>query len=218
MSKTYVWDRFVRSFHWIAVVAFFTAYLTGEEDSALHTYAGYLLGILVISRIVWGFIGSPHARFSDFVCGPRGVITYLKGFVGGAVRHYLGHNPAGGWMVLALLLGLTLTVASGIEVLGLEGHGPLARVQIQKPDPTRMDTATVARLNAARRARHDAEEWWEEIHELAANVTLGLVGIHVVGVVAASLRHRENLVRAMVTGYKDSPGEFRPPRSRSSRT
>ena len=204
-NRVYVWDRFVRLFHWTLVAAFATAYLTGEEETSWHFYAGYLICALLISRVVWGFIGSRHARFTDFITPPSAAVGYVKSLVSGPVKYYRGHNPAGGWMVLMLIAALTATVATGLRTLALEGHGPFAIKKLAKPNPDTMSEDEILSLRAARKARHNQKEFWEEVHEVAANGTLALIGLHVLGVVASSLRHRENLARAMVTGYKDEP-------------
>jgi len=207
VNRMPVWDRFVRVFHWALAGAFVVAFLTGEEDSSVHFHAGYLIGALLVARIVRGFVGSRHARFTSFVTGPGPVVAYLRSFAGGPARHFVGHDPAGGWMVLLLLASLTLTVASGLRVYGLEGHGPFAVARLPRPDAATMSASDVGALRAARRDRHRKEEFGEEIHELAANGALVLVGLHVLGVFASSLRHRENLVRAMITGRKTAPGD-----------
>ncbi|MBK8957019.1 MAG: cytochrome b/b6 domain-containing protein [Proteobacteria bacterium] len=204
-NRVYVWDRYVRFFHWTLVAAFTFAYLSGEEETPLHFYAGYLICALLVSRVIWGFIGSRHARFTDFVTPPSAALGYLKSLAGGPIKHYRGHNPAGGWMVLMLLASLTLTVGCGLRTLALEGEGPFAIPKLAKPDATTMSESEIVTLKAARKARRDEEHLWKEIHEFGANTTLALVGLHVLGVVASSLRHRQNLARAMVTGYKDEP-------------
>jgi cytochrome b len=204
-NRVYVWDRFVRCFHWTLVAAFATAYLTGDEETAWHFYAGYLICALLVSRVVWGFIGSPHARFAAFITPPAAAFGYLKSLASGPVKYYRGHNPAGAWMVLMLIGALSLTVGTGLRTLALEGHGPLAITKLAKPNPDTMSETEIITLRAARKERHAKKEFWEEVHELAANTTLTLVGLHVLGVLISSLRHRENLARSMVTGYKDEP-------------
>jgi len=204
-NRVHVWDRYVRFFHWTLVAAFATAYLTGEEEPPWHFYAGYLICALLVSRVLWGVIGSRHARFTDFITPPSAAVAYVRSLVSGPVKYYRGHNPAGGWMVLMLLAALTLTVSTGLRTLALEGHGPFAIEKLAKPNPDTMSESEILALRAARKARHAQKEYWEEVHEFGANTTLALVGLHVLGVVASSLRHRENLARAMVTGYKDDP-------------
>ena len=99
-----VWDPLVRVFHWSLAAGFFTAYLTADEWRKLHVYAGYLIAGLVAFRVVWGLVGSRHARFTDFVAGPKAVGRYLLQLLQGRSPRYLGHNPAGGAMVVALLV------------------------------------------------------------------------------------------------------------------
>ncbi|SCZ49951.1 cytochrome b/b6 domain-containing protein [Thiohalomonas denitrificans] len=172
-----VWDPLIRLFHWSLVAAFTLAYLTEDDFMTLHVYAGYLVGGLVLFRLVWGFIGTRHARFSDFVYAPAAVLAYLKELLLLRAPRYIGHNPAGGAMILVLLGSLLLTTFTGLATYGAEGGGPLA--------------GTVLASGA-----------FEDIHEFFANFTLLLVIIHIGAVVGSSLLHRENLIRAMVTGRK----------------
>ena len=165
-----VWDPFIRVFHWSLVLLFAIAFLTGDEIERMHLWAGYAIAALVVMRIVWGFIGSRYARFSDFVKEPSTVLRYLKQSARLEAPRYIGHNPAGGAMIVLLILML----------IGLSITGHL------------MTT----------------DAFWgskslEEVHEVIAYATLGLVA-HVLGVIVASLEHGENLVRAMVTGRKRS--------------
>lgn len=107
-----VWDPFVRVFHWSLVALFVLAFLTGDESERFHLFAGYTIAALVAARIVWGFIGTRHARFSDFVKGPRAVTEFLMQSLRLKAPRYIGHNPAGGIMILALLfmlIGLSVT-------------------------------------------------------------------------------------------------------------
>ena len=174
-----VWDPLVRALHWTLVGAFLAAFATGDEWLGVHVLAGYTVLGIVSARLIWGVVGTRHARFGDFVRGPRTVLGYLQDVLRGRARRYLGHNPAGGAMIVALLVGLTLTGVSGLLAYGAsELAGPFA--------------------GAFR------DPWWakplEAVHELLANLTLILAGVHVAGVLASSLLHRENLGRAMVTG------------------
>ncbi len=112
-----VWDPLVRIFHWTLVISFVVDYATGDELETIHVWFGYLIAGLLAFRILWGFVGPKHARFSDFVRPPREVLAYLKSLFSGSPRRYLGHNPAGGAMIVALLASLLLTVASGILMI-----------------------------------------------------------------------------------------------------
>jgi cytochrome b len=110
-----VWDAPVRIFHWLMVLCFAGAYLTAESESMrlVHVTLGYTMVGLVGFRLVWGLVGSRHARFSNFVQGPTAVIRYLRSLVSGRPEHYLGHNPAGALAILALLSTTLLLVATG---------------------------------------------------------------------------------------------------------
>lgn len=165
-----VWDPLVRIFHWTLAAAFTIAFATGDELPRLHEMAGYTILGLVTLRVFWGLIGTRHARFSDFVVGPRAVIAYLRDVASFRAKRHVGHNPAGGAMILLLLAVLVVTAATGLLTDSLPKGG----------------------------LRHAAEE----THEFFANGMLALVVVHVAGVIASSLVHGENLVRAMITGRK----------------
>ncbi len=183
LNEIKVWDPLVRVFHWSLASAFFIAYLTEDDWMNVHAYAGYTIGALIAFRLFWGFVGTRHARFSDFVCPPREVFAYLKDMVSFHPKRYIGHNPAGGAMVVALLVSLSLTVLTGMSVYGAEeSAGPLAGFFANSPE--------------------FVGEAFEEIHEFFANFTLFLVVFHVIGVVLAGLQHGENLVRSMFNGLK----------------
>lgn len=202
-----VWDPLVRVFHWSLVAAFALAWLTGDEESVAHAYAGYFIIGLLAFRLLWGFIGSRHARFRDFLYSPRRTIQYLKSLRSGRPEAFLGHNPAGGWMIVLLLVSLILASYTGLKAYGVEGHGPLAAaggvvlvspVQADEEEHERGARAGLADGDGNR----EGEEFWEELHEFFANLTVFLVIIHVAGVVVSSRLHGENLVRAMFTGRK----------------
>ena len=109
-----VWDPLVRVFHWSLVAAFCVAWVTGGESEGVHTFMGYAIAGLVAFRVVWGIVGSRHARFADFLYAPATVIAFLKDTIALRARRYVGHNPAGGIMVVALLVGLVAIIATGI--------------------------------------------------------------------------------------------------------
>jgi cytochrome b len=177
-----VWDPVVRIGHWTLVIAFFTAYFTEDDFLITHVWAGYILGFVVCFRLIWGFVGTSNARFTSFVRSPSTTIKYLADLARKRSRRYIGHNPAGGAMILALLILLAGTVFSGVMVYGLEdGAGPLAGFLTKNAEQ---------------------EELWEEIHEVIANLTLLMVGVHVAGMLFSAYAHRENLIKAMITGRK----------------
>lgn len=202
-----VWDLFVRVFHWSVAVGFFVAYFTEDGPITLHVWAGYVVGALVVLRIVWGFVGPKHARFSDFVCPPGVVFRYLRDLIMLRGRRYLGHSPAGGAMVVVLLVGLLVTVGSGLVLYAIEENaGPLAGIVTGAP--TQESAPIVGEDEESGYERGEgSEELWEEAHEVLANLTLVLVILHIAGVFLASYVHHENLTRAMLTGRKRAPSE-----------
>ncbi len=202
-ATVYVWDLLVRSFHWILVAAFFIAYLVAEEAFSIHLWAGYLIAALVAIRIIWGFVGPEHARFRDFIYRPVAVLRYVYNLV--LLRpereRYVGHSPAGGAMVIALLLSLLITLATGLLSYGADHHaGPLAGLFPQTAVTTNVESVPAAPVN--REGREHEGSIWREAHDLFANLTLALVLLHVGAVLFASFAHRENLIRSMLTGYK----------------
>lgn len=175
-----VWDPLIRIFHWALVLLFITSYLSGDEWDTLHIYSGYAITGLLAFRLIWGFIGTRYARFSEFVRSPADIKAYLKSLLHGNAKRYIGHNPAGGAMIIALILMLCGTVFSGMALLASDGQGPLAGTFLQAIP----------------------EDFTEEIHEFFANGMLLLIALHIGGVIVSSLLHKENLIRAMFTGRK----------------
>lgn len=168
-EKILVWDLPTRLGHWLLAAAFAVAWLTGESESwrLLHVAAGALMGAIVLFRLLWGIVGSRHARFASFAAAPRAAFVYLRELVRGCAPHFAGHNPAAAWAIFALLALIVVVAASGWCAY-----------------------ASVAGQVS------------EELHEAAANALLLVVALHLAGVVAGSLAHRENLARAMLSGRK----------------
>lgn len=168
-----VWDPMVRVFHWGLVASFATAWFTSEEIRSLHEWAGYVAGGLVALRLVMGFAGSHYARFTQFIRSPAATVAYLRDLIKGRERRYIGHNPLGGLMVLALIVTMAAIATTGY-----------------------MQTTDMFWGYA----------WVEDTHEFLARLMVLFVGIHLSGVLVESLRHRENLVAAMISGSKRMPG------------
>jgi len=207
LATVKVWDPLVRLFHWSLVAAFAIAWLTGEEESRLHEFSGYAIIGLVLVRIVWGFIGTRYARFSNFVYRPSTVLGYVRELLCGKPGHYLGHNPLGGVMILALLVSLLAAGVTGLALQGAEqGTGPFASLStgtsMAMPGMIAKAAADDDEGGNGEEEDDDNEELWEELHEFSANLTLLLVALHIAGVIIGSLVHRENLVRSMFTGRK----------------
>ena len=220
MKIVKVWDPFVRLFHWSLVAGVITQLATAEDWKSVHAKVGYIIAVILPVRIIWGIVGSPHARFADFVYPPADIFGYLKDLIKGRPKHYIGHNPAGGAMVCMLLFFLILTTLAGLKTLGAEGKGPLALRQ--KNAVTRAWADDDRHSEGENASRHDAMDqngryphsragnkaqvhFWKEIHETLVGISLFLIGLHICGVVASSYVHRENLILAMITGKKKVP-------------
>ncbi len=108
-----VWDPFVRAFHWTLAASFAICWFSAQGWEDLHDWVGYFAGSLVLARILWGFAGGRYARFAQFVRSPRVVVAYLGAIAWGSETRFLGHNPAGGAMIVALLIIVAATAASG---------------------------------------------------------------------------------------------------------
>jgi len=164
-----VWDLGVRLFHWCLVAAFATAYLTADDAEAAHRWAGYAALALVACRVVWGFVGSRHARFTDFVPSPRAFARYVARLLRGRGPRHRGHNPAAAVMILFLLAAMVAIGATGWLMATDWGWGSDAL---------------------------------ETLHEGTVELTLVAIAVHVAAAIVESVRHRENLVLSMLTGYK----------------
>jgi cytochrome b len=164
-----VWDPVVRLFHWTLALGCIANLTVLREVEPAHELVGYVILGAIAIRILCGFVGSAHARFSDFVAGPRELADYLGSLLRGKAPRYVGHNPAGGLMMLALIGLSTICGVTGVMM------------------------------------EQDAfwgVEWVEDIHETAANLILALAILHVLAALFESWHHRENLIRAMITGRK----------------
>jgi cytochrome b len=184
-ERVLVWDLPLRLFHGLLAAAFLTAWLTRDARYLhVHAFAGYAVAALLAFRLVWGFVGGVYARFGSFTFGWRAVRDYLAAVAARRPSHFLGHNPAGSWAVYALLALSLLIVLSGVLTLGgEEQHGPLAGW---------LDFAQGERAHT--------------IHAALAWIALGTIVIHLAGVAVESWLQRENLPRAMLTGYKRGRG------------
>jgi cytochrome b len=167
-STVRVWDPLIRLFHWSLVVSV-SVCLILEAGTKIHRFAGYVAAGLIIFRLLWGMVGSHHARFTSFITGPGAVVRYLRSLTSGSPEHHHGHNPAGAAMIVLLLLALIFSAGSGV-LLNTDAFW--------------------------------GAEWLEDFHELVSQSLYILLPIHLLGVVVSSVLHKENLVRAMITGDK----------------
>lgn len=184
-----VWDLPVRLFHWALVICFAVSWASVELadvfDNAMqiHLYAGYTMLSLVLFRILWGIFGSSTARFSQFVTGLRPTLAYATTFFTPRTRAYIGHNPMGGWAVIAMLVLLGIQVGTGLFAHDdLLTSGPLAH--------------TVS---------SDLSDTMSDIHQTAFNFLLAMVGIHIAAVLFYRFYKHNDLITTMFTGYKTLP-------------
>ena len=184
-----VWDRFLRFFHWSLVLCFATSFISGEvHASGIHELVGYVLCLLLAARVYWGFKGGEYARFRAFIFPISEVLSYLRSMLKGNPRHYYGHNPAGALMVFTLLGVLAVIFASGFLSLGtIDFEGPLVFL--------------------ANRVSDETSYAFRHLHGFLTHAVLVLVLLHLLGVLVGSIQHKENLVRAMLTGRKSPPSQ-----------
>jgi len=184
-ERVRLWDPLTRLFHWLLAAAVTASLLLGHFGPAvmtLHFYSGYLIAGLLAFRIVWGVVGPPPVRFWNVIAGPKTVLAYLTHVFQRRPSHWPGHNPLGGWAVIAMLLVLTGQVATGL-VTDPEDYinvGPLAHL---------VSTET----------RYTANAW----HELFSDILLGLIALHVAAIAFYRLWKREDLIGPMIHGKKD---------------
>ena len=173
-----VWDEPVRLFHWALVALIGCSWWTGKTHAMdWHRLSGYAILGLVVFRLFWGFAGPRTARFADFVGGPRRVLAYARRMSAPPERP--GHNPVGGWSVVAMLGALAVMVSAGLFAVDVDGleSGPLS-------DWLSFDTG--------RQAAH--------VHAFVFNLLLGLIGLHVLAIVVHRVWFRHDLLRPMITG------------------
>jgi cytochrome b len=181
-----VWDGPTRLFHWLLLALVVIAWLTGEGEGGtgdIHRYAGEAIAGLIVFRVIWGFFGGEHARFSDFAAGPTVILAHVRNLFTGKPTRHLGHNPLGGLAVFLLLATVAVIVVTGLFSGGEENAGPFAGL------------------------------WGLElsdVHDVAFRVLQGLVIVHLIGVAVETFKAKDALVPAMITGLKqrrpDEPG------------
>ncbi|EDP63403.1 cytochrome B561 [alpha proteobacterium BAL199] len=191
VTRVKVWDLPTRVFHWTLAAAVAGSWYTGENGmTEWHERLGLSILALLGFRLIWGFVGGRYARFTDFVCGPVSAFRYLKETLAGRHPLYLGHNPLGGWSVVALLIVLAVQASMGLfgndDILY---EGPLYSL-----------------------VTHDLSARFTGWHILFFNIVLTLVIIHITAVVAYAVLLKTDLIRPMITGWKQIPIEDAPDR------
>jgi cytochrome b len=169
----YVWDPFVRIFHWTLVIAFSVAFYThaSEWDRLIHVRAGYTAGALLIARIVWGLMKTGYASFHTFPFDLTQASKHIYRVLKGSGTRYIGHNPAGSLVIYAMLATGLTAVSSGWLVYN-EGW------------------------------LFNQPEFFQRLHQYSTWGWLILVTMHITGVVAESIIHKDNIILAMITGCK----------------
>jgi cytochrome b len=183
--KVKVWDVPVRLFHWLLLGLVGFSWWSGDQgDNWMdwHSKSGYAILTLLLFRIGWGFIGSDNARFAQFVRGPRASFAYLRSVFKRQPKAYLGHNPLGGWMIMALLLVLLVQVITGL--LGND------------------DSDYSAPLSHW--VSHDTSSFITTLHVYNFDLLLILVGVHIAAVLTHLVMRRDDMLKAMFTGVKTS--------------
>ena len=192
-----VWDAPVRIFHWLLAALVLTSWVTSEiggNAMTYHMWSGYAILTLVAFRIVWGFIGSEHARFSGFLYGPRAMLGHAAGLFGANARYYVGHNPLGGASVVLMLASLLLQASTGLFANDdIATEGPLAPL---------VSGATSSLLTT--------------IHRYNFYVLVVLIAVHIAAALFYLVVKGENLIGAMITGRKSVPGEGNYPEGRTT--
>lgn len=171
-----VWDLPLRLFHWLLVGLLAFSWWSGENhEMDWHRWSGYAILFLLVFRLYWGLVGGTTARFAHFVRGPRAAYAYLRGLE----KPDIGHNPLGGWSVVAMLAILIVMVTAGLFAVDVDGleSGPLADY-----------------------VSFDAGRWASDMHSLIFNLLLGLIALHVAAILFYQVARRRNLVGPMITG------------------
>jgi cytochrome b len=188
-----VWDAPTRLFHWLIVLLVACSWYTGEYGPTnIHFLSGYCVLTLLLFRIGWGFFGSDTARFGRFLQSPLAALRHLAHFARREPDREIGHNAAGGWMVVVMLLLLLGQVGTGLFSNDDFNDAPLS---------TLIDKHLSDQISG--------------IHGKLIWVILGVIGLHVLAVVCYAIFKRHDLVRPMVTGKKRLPAAMRAPRMKS---
>ena len=185
MNKILVWDLPLRLFHWLLVLLVAVSIISvqiGGNAMQVHMLSGYTVLALVLFRILWGFFGSTHARFASFVRGPASAIAYLRALRRNEASQHLGHNPAGAWSVLAMLIVLLVQAGTGLFANDdIATEGPLAKL---------VSKALSDRITG--------------IHTLNVKLLFALIALHLSAVAFYVIGKHEDLVKPMITGLKEA--------------
>lgn len=184
------WDLPTRVFHWALVFCIFSAWVSfeyagkiGDPTLRWHRWNGYAILVLLVFRIIWGFVGGSTSRFAAFLDWPWKALGYLKDTFSGRHRRYLGHNPAGSWMIVGLIAVVMIQAMLGLFTLEHNEltAGPLQRLILDDEKTTKLI---------------------QTLHGLGFYLILGLVALHVTANVLYRMLAKDKLIEAMITGVK----------------
>lgn len=187
--RVQVWDLPTRIFHWLLVIFVTVSFVTAKGGGNLmqfHEWSGVAILILLLFRVIWGFVGGLHSRFIAFIKGPIGVGRYAAKLLHKNSPHHPGHNPLGGWSILAMLLTLLVQVGTGLFANDdIITEGPLYHLVSKQ-----------------------TSDWLTGIHLINQSIILALVFLHLCAVFFYLLVKHENLILPMVTGFKEWSDEI----------
>lgn len=180
-----VWDLPTRLFHWTLVALMIAQWLTAENSATMdyHVWGGYAVLALILFRVAWGFVGSDTVRFRDFVRGPGAALEYVKALLRGETPLYLGHNPMGGWSIVAMLVLLLIQAGTGLFAND--------DIMIEGPLYAWVSKGT--------------SDWLTTVHKLNFNLLLLVIAVHISAVLFYWFVKRENLIHPMLSGRKYLP-------------
>jgi cytochrome b len=183
MYSIRVWDIPTRLFHWLLVALVVFSFFTGKIGGTAmqyHVWSGFAILVLVVFRLAWGFVGGRQSRFATFVKGPAAVIRYASSLLSRDSMRHIGHNPLGGWSIIAMLTSILIQAGTGLfandDILT---EGPLYGLVSKK-----------------------TSDWLTGVHHLNQKILLVLVVIHICAVLFYLIAKRENLITPMITGTK----------------
>lgn len=195
-DKRLVWDLPLRLFHWLLVISIAGSWYTAEKSAEgefveigdmflgyaqIHFYIGYWTLGLIAFRLIWGFVGPRHARFSSFITGPSRTMTYLRSLGSPSYKPVAGHNPLGAWSVVLLLAIVSAQAISGLFIIDNTEIYPA-------PFHQSVEYATAAKL--------------QSFHFFNFDVLLWAIGLHVAAILFYLVVKHQNLIAAMITGRK----------------
>lgn len=178
-KQTYVWGIPTRMFHWLLLISLVGAYIAEEENLTVHVALGYSAGILVVFRFLWGIIGPRYSHFSDFPIGFKSIIEFTRR-IGKSDSQYAGHNPPASLIMLGILAMVIIVALTGSATLAQEGG-----------------------MGILKSFNLPANVEFKEIHEVSVQILIGMVIIHLSGIMLDLFLHKSNsALKSMFTGYK----------------